>query len=92
MADLGPVNPKRLHDLEDQARTIGRLIDQAIQSTSPPGRREFGFALLLFSFQGPEATWISNAERESMVQALKELIQRFEEGTADELSRPKGRG
>jgi hypothetical protein len=84
------IDPKLLHDMEAHARNIARLLDDRLNPTRPP--RTHGFALLIFAFEGPELTWISNAERDDMVKALKELLERFEAGSADELSRPKGRG
>jgi hypothetical protein len=86
---MRPVDPQRLHALEENARRIGQIIGDAINRAGNTG---MGFMLLLFSFDGPEATYISNGAREDMVKALYELLGRFEAGTADELSRPKGRG
>jgi hypothetical protein len=83
-----PVDPQRLHGMEQTARDIGRIIGDAINQAGTG----MGFMLLLFSFEGPEATYISNGARDDMVKALRELLERFEDGTADELSRPKGRG
>ena len=83
------IDPKRLHDIEEQARSLAHVLDEVLQKRL--GRRT-GFALLMFDFEGPELTWISNAQREDMLKALRELVARFEAGTADELSRPKGRG
>jgi len=84
-----PVDPKTLHDLEADAREIAHAIDGALNTAATVRR---GFALLIFSFDGPELTWISNANRADMVRALEEFLARVTAGTADELSRPKGRG
>jgi hypothetical protein len=83
------VDPKRLHDMEARAREVARLLDTAIHKGSTV---KTGFMLLLFDFDGPEATYISNAVRDDMVKALRELLDHFAAGTADSLSRPKGRG
>ena len=83
------IDPKVLHNIEEQARDLGRTIDRGLQERL--GQR-VGFAVLIFSFDGPELTWLSNAARPDMLKVLRELVARFEAGTADELSRPKGRG
>jgi len=83
------IDPKTLHDLEDSARKLGRALDDVLNPTRP---KTAGFALLLFSFDGPELTWISNADRADMLKALGEFMTHAEAGTLDELSRPKGRG
>ena len=36
----------------------------------------WGFALFLFSHNGPEFFWISDSDRKDMIKALKEFIQR----------------
>lgn len=84
---MRPVDPQRLHNLETTAREIARLLDGCIQRSM---HVRCGFAFLLFSFEGPEMTWVSNADRVDMVKALRELLARWEAGTADELSRPRG--
>jgi len=40
------------------------------------GSNKWGFALMIFSFDGPEFTWISNAQRADMVKAMQEFISR----------------
>jgi hypothetical protein len=43
--------------------------------------RAIGFALLVFPFNAPEGkrvNWVSNAVREDMVVALKEIVARFD--------------
>jgi len=83
------LDPKVLHGLEDEARKLGRVLDDVLNPQKP---RTTGFALLLFSFDGPELTWLSNAAREDMLSALQEFMQKAQAGALDELSRPKGRG
>lgn len=59
-----------LEELEKQARDIGLTIKGAL----PPG---VGFALLVFDFgEGGSLTWISNAERDDMLRALQEFMQK----------------
>ena len=60
-------------EIEQTAREIGNLIGNACER---PGKKKLGFALMLFSFDGPEFTWISNADRESMIKTMQEFIAR----------------
>jgi len=77
------IDPKNLRQLEAKARSIGKIIDDAINPLNPAtgsrGRKK-GFALLLFSFEGPELTWLSNAERDDMIRLLEELLSHFKVG------------
>lgn len=52
---------------------IGRILDGAI---NPDGKKSYGFALLVFPFNGDAGrmNYISNAEREDMIVAMKEFI------------------
>lgn len=76
------IDPAKLRYLEAKAREIGKLIDDAINESITGGQsnKKFGFALLLFSFDGSELTWISNAEREDMTKALEELLSNWKRG------------
>lgn len=77
------IDPAILRTLEARAREIGRGLDDALNPTNPAtGRRvrKQGFALLLFSFDGPELTWLSNADREDMIRLLEEILQKFKTG------------
>lgn len=77
------INPANLRNLEAQARAIGKTVDSAINPPDPATgrkRRRNGFALLLFSFEGPELTWISNGEKDDMVKVLEEMLSRFKTG------------
>jgi len=61
---------QRLHELEETAQaiaqTVGPIFDQAGEC----------FALLGFSKgAGGWATWVSNAERSCMIQALEEMVE-----------------
>jgi hypothetical protein len=86
---MKPVNPQVLHKLEEKAREIGGLIGKSLAEGM--GKR-YGFTLMLFSFDGAELTWISNANRDDMVELLKEFQAALQSGEADALSRPKGKG
>lgn len=57
----------RNRQIENLLRDIGRRI----KSTMPPG---YGFALQIFSYEGPEFFYISSAEREGMVKTLQEFL------------------
>ena len=64
--------PKPVEELEEIARDVGRVIGEAV----PPG---VGFTLLVFDF-GTQGTisYLSNARREDMIAALKNLIVNLE--------------
>jgi len=80
-----PVDMAKLARMEDKNRQIGKLIGKSIEASGGG----YGFALLMFSFEGSEMTWISNAERTDMVTALKEFIETVEAGGEDELGKQK---
>ncbi len=64
----------RLH-LENVSGEVGRLIGSAM----PPG---VGFALLIFDFgEKGNLAYISNAERTTMLESLREFIAKHEAGT-----------
>jgi hypothetical protein len=73
----GPNEPT-LALLESRAREIA----DAIAPVLPPGT---GFCLMLFTFgEGRWATYVSNAQRESMIAGVRELLDRLEgSGEAD---------
>lgn len=58
--------------IEHTCREIGDAIGRAIEKSGRKGK--WGFSLLLFSFQGEEMTYISNANRADMVKAMQEFI------------------
>lgn len=59
-----------LKELEEIARKLGRAIGGGL----PEG---VGFALLLFDFgKDGNLTWISNAQRDDMLKALQEFMQK----------------
>ena len=77
------INSKILRELEAQARSLGKTLDASLNQLNPAtGKRvrKNGFALLLFSFDGPELTWLSNADREDMIRLLEEMLQKFKTG------------
>jgi len=81
------INPAILRHLEAKARSLGRTLDETINPPNPATgikQRKHGFALLLFSFDGPELTWLSNAERADMIKLLEEILQKFKVGQMDD--------
>jgi hypothetical protein len=61
-----------LADLESRVQPLLRHINENV----PKGT---GFALLLFRFDGPEATYGANAERSDMIKFLRECADRLED-------------
>jgi hypothetical protein len=59
----------RKPEIEQALRELGRTIG----SQTPEG---YGFALLMFSFEGHEMFYISNAQREDMIKAMLEFVER----------------
>ena len=80
-----PLDPELLRRLEYMAREVGYLIGHAIRVNGIP----YGFALLMFSYDGPELTYISNAQRDDMVRALEEFIGKVKGGEASLTSERK---
>lgn len=71
-----PLTPKQMQQTtEEIMRELGISINAAIKEYFPGS----GFALIVFKFNEPcISNYISNAKRESMVEALKETVKRFE--------------
>jgi hypothetical protein len=82
-----PIDPEKMRYLEGTARDIGNLIGGAINRlSSPSGKKEYGFALILFSYAGSELTYISSSERSDMLKLLQEMITKLrseEPGTSE---------
>lgn len=67
-----------LAKLEATARGIAAAIGETIRDEH--GRDQVGFMLMMFEFRaGGWSTYLSNAERQSMIKAMEELIQRLRE-------------
>lgn len=63
-------------DTEKFMDALGGAIDDVLKEKC---HKRMGFALFVFEFNEPGITnYISNAERESMIEALKETIERLE--------------
>ena len=60
---------------EELMRYLGKILDDAISEFFP----QAGFALIIFKFHEEGlSNYISNAERGSMIKALKEIAERLE--------------
>lgn len=57
--------------LEILAKAISESLDQSY-------KRHIGFALIVFDFNSKTADYISNSERNNMVEALRETADRIE--------------
>lgn len=67
----------KIREMEFAGREIAKTLERAFRSfQAHSGTERWGFALMIFSFDGPEFTWISNAERATMVKTMQEFIQR----------------
>lgn len=58
---------------EKLLRDIGIRLKDATEGTG------FGFALLVFEFEGSAMFYTSNAQRESIIQTMEEFIKKFRE-------------
>lgn len=65
-----------MRQLEAAGRDIAKSLAVAFERFGQTHKEKWGFGLFLFSMEGPEFTWISNAQRADMVKALKEFIER----------------
>jgi hypothetical protein len=70
------MDARKLRQMEHAGREIAAVLQGAIRHYESLGGEKWGFALMLFSFDGPEFSWISNAERADMVRAMQEFINR----------------
>jgi hypothetical protein len=64
--------------MEAAGRDIAATLERAFTKFKQANKDDehWGFALFIFSFDGPEFTWISNAQRADMVKAMQEFIDR----------------
>lgn len=61
----------------EAAEKMLKAIGNELREACPPG---FGFSLLVFSFgEGGSMFYTSNAEREGMIRAMQEFIDKFRE-------------
>ena len=71
MGGTKPWDIEKLRKMEAEARTLAKLLDKGLQGQF--GER-MGFTLFLFTFDGSELTYISNAQRPDMILAIKEWL------------------
>lgn len=73
-----PIDPRVVDDMKALARSLDEILNGEDRK-GLPGRGKVGFALLTFPFD-EEATvnYISNANREDMIVALKAFVARAE--------------
>lgn len=76
------IDPEKIKHLEKSAREIGSVVGNAINRFG--ATREYGFCLMLFSYEGPELTWISSGNREDMIKVLDEFKEKLLGGNANE--------
>lgn len=69
-----PIDPQRMLFLESRARTLAEIVRAGLQISEPGEQKKYGFMLLLFSFDGSEATYTSNADRTDMIEFLEEML------------------
>lgn len=60
----------RNSEIESLLKDIGARLKIATEGSG------YGFALFIMSFNGPEMFYISNADRETFINTLKEFIQK----------------
>lgn len=86
MRTHGPIETKH----EEAMNDIASAIDHVFNGDKKGEDREVGFALLVFSFgEGGFLNYVSNAQREDMLCAMKEFIARAEGRHIEESSTPK---
>lgn len=71
-----------LREIEMLARSVGHKIGHAIESSV--GKGKVGFCLMMFTFgEGGWSTYLSNADPEDMIKALRELADKREQQLKD---------
>ena len=68
--------------IEEEGLKIGRTINERINRNNP-GVKKYGFLLMVFTFDGNELTYLSNAERDGMLTLLEEFVKRQRSGIVD---------
>lgn len=70
------MDPQKIRQMEAAGRDIAKALEVAFRRFGATNDEKWGFGLFIFSFEGPEFTWISNADRASMVKTMQEFINR----------------
>jgi hypothetical protein len=78
-------------NIRELMRDIGETLGRAIREATAKTGEQYGFALLMFAMEkiGPAGepgslNYISNAERPSMIEAMKEFIRNAEAEDAED--------
>lgn len=78
------LDPEKMKMLEKNVRELGHIIGGVINRfCMPSSKKEYGFALMLFSYTGPELTYVSSGSRDDMRKMLQELLEHWEGGEPD---------
>ena len=68
-----------LKQTTEMLQAMAKVLDETLNGDKRP--RKNGFVLLVFPFDGPEGArtnYVSNANRDDIIVALKEIVARFE--------------
>jgi hypothetical protein len=74
VSNLGPIDPELMRRMEAMRREVGYEIGSIIDHACGGHR---GFVLFVFSFKGPEFTYISNANRQDMIKMCEEFVRKM---------------
>lgn len=74
-----PFDPEKMRRMNHEARELAKILDSGLQGKF--GER-MGFTLFVFSFDGSELTYISNANRQDMKKAILEWLHKLDTGEA----------
>lgn len=82
MADDDRRSQNDLLELNEVAQRAGGLIGKALETHQKQrGGAQTCFALLMFTIgEGGWSTWVSNAEREGMIEAMEEMVKKLKAG------------
>ena len=77
---IKPIRPEKMRQIEAEARKLGNVIDGLLNPNRKVDGRKIGWALQIFSFEGSEFTYISNAQRDQMIKLFEEAANRLRSG------------
>lgn len=90
MTQRTDVDMRKMRSMEQLARSCADKLDgtlnaaQSITGAKSEQGKTYAFALIVTRFDGPELTYVSNAERAEMTQMLRELLEHWERGSYDD--------
>jgi len=73
---MSEMDADKIRAMEHAGRELAEVLEHVLKEYFAKDGERWGFALMLFSFEGPEFTWISNAQRADMVKSMQEFISR----------------